>query len=213
MSRHLEINQADYKVSNIRIINMITQEIQGTISVRVDMYDNSSYNFITHVRENMLREILITLDYIHNGIKSMQIKSSDTFIELECSGGKIETNISKERFPELEKRLNLLKYSTDLQSAYITVLNYDELLITEVLDLLSKYGKLMNANTIHLNKVEKLHIAKYRYFSLMISRNKVYIVDFGVDDHVKAKKVIETIRNDFDKRTGLKSRLEEFCIR
>lgn len=213
MSRHIEINQADYKVSNIRIINMITHEVQGTISTKVEMYDGSNYSFVTQLKENMLREILITLDHIHYGIKKMTIKSSDTFIELECAEGMIKTNINKERFPELEKRLGLLKYSTDLQSAYITVLSYDELLITEVLDLLSKYGKLMNANTIHLNKIEKLHIAKYRYFSLMISRNKVYIVDFGVDDHVKAKKVIETIRSDFDKRTGLRSKIEEFCIR
>lgn len=213
MSSHIEIDQKEYKVSNIRLINLIAYGLVGTTNVRINMCDSTNYSFTTNLSENMLREILITLDHTHIGIKFLNIENKDTSIKIHCESGRIILDMDKLKVSAAEKRLALLKDSGDPQQTFVAVIEYDILSISDVFDMLDRYGQLTNANTIILNNGDKIHIAKYRYFSIVIYNNKVYVIDFGVDDHVKAKKVTERIKDDFNNRVDKKGKIEEFCIR
>lgn len=205
-------NKAEYKISDIRLMNILTKGIDGDKTVKIKT-KKKDFNIKVDLSENMLRELLIVLDDTYGTIENIQIGNSDKNKSLEINNKEKEieynTNKVNNKLDELissYKNVNLDKFN-------VNVLSYKKLILDDVLEILKKHGKIIDAGTITLNNNEKVHILKYKSISVALLDNKMYTMNFGIEDRNRENIFLKDIKNDIDNTVNQKSRVKNFSLK
>ena len=205
-------NKAEYKISDIRLMNILTKGIDGDKTVKIKT-KKKDFNVKVDLSENMLRELLIVLDDTYGTIENIQIGNSDKNKSLEINNKEKEieynTNKVNNKLDELissYKNVNLDKFN-------VNVLSYKKLILDDVLEILKKHGKIIDAGTITLNNNEKVHILKYKSISVALLDNKMYTMNFGIEDRNRENIFLKDIKNDIDNTVNQKSRVKNFSLK
>lgn len=205
-------NKAEYKISDIRLMNILTKGIDGDKTVKIKT-KKKDFNVKVDLSENMLRELLIVLDDTYGTIENIQIGNSDKNKSLEINNKEKEieynTNKVNNKLDELissYKNVNLDKFN-------VNVLSYKKLILDDVLEILKKHGKIIDADTITLNNNEKVHILKYKSISVALLDNKMYTMNFGIEDRNRENIFLKDIKNDIDNTVNQKSRVKNFSLK
>lgn len=205
-------NKAEYKISDIRLMNILTKGIDGDKTVKIKT-KKKDFNIKVDLSENMLRELLIVLDDTYGTIENIQIGNSDKNKSLEINNKEKEieynTNKVNNKLDELissYKNVNLDKFN-------VNVLSYKKLILDDVLEILKKHGKIIDAGTITLNNNEKVHILKYKSISVALLDNKMYTMNFGIEDRNRENIFLKNIKNDIDNTVNQKSRVKNFSLK
>ena len=205
-------NKAEYKISDIRLMNILTKGIDGDKTVKIKT-KKKDFKVKVDLSENMLRELLIVLDDTYGTIENIQIGNSDKNKSLEINNKEKEieynTNKVNNKLDELissYKNVNLDKFN-------VNVLSYKKLILDDVLEILKKHGKIIDADTITLNNNEKVHILKYKSISVALLDNKMYTMNFGIEDRNRENIFLKDIKNDIDNTVNQKSRVKNFSLK
>lgn len=184
----LKINSKEYKISVLRLVSLICKDIIGDSLIAINniLCDTVSIN-------NSLREIFITLDD-SIGLKSVALTSEELKIEIEKNDIKVYSD-NAEMLEKIQDRVSNLKSCNGIQNIEVVKLLGKDLELRHLVDTLSKCGKLDDANSIHFSDGSVLHSMRYNIYSIVVYKDRVYIINYGFASEKDKKRVIKMIQD------------------
>lgn len=185
----LNINSKEYKISVLRLVSLICKDIIGDSLIAINniLCDTMSIN-------SSLREIFIALDD-SIGLKSVALTSEELKIEIEKNNIKIYSN-NVEMLEKIQDRVTNLKSCNGIQNIEVVRLTGRNLELKHLVATLSKCGKLDDANSIHFSDGSVLHSMRYNIYSIVVYKDRVYIINYGFASEKDKKRVIKMIQDD-----------------
>lgn len=185
----LKINSKDYKISVLRLVSLICKDIIGDSLIAINniLCDTMSIN-------SSLRELFIALDD-SLGLKSVALTSEELKIEIEKNDIKIYSD-NIEMLEKIQDRVNNLKSCNGIQNIEVVRLLGKDLELRHLVDTLSKCGKLDDANSIHFSDGSVLHSMRYNIYSIVVYKDRIYIINYGFASEKDKKRVIKMIQDD-----------------
>lgn len=185
----LKINSKDYKISVLRLVSLICKDIIGDSLIAINniLCDTMSIN-------SSLRELFIALDD-SIGLKSVALTSEELKIEIEKNNIKIYSN-NVEMLEKIQDRVNNLKSCNGIQNIEVVRLLGKDLELRHLVYTLSKCGKLDDANSIHFSDGSVLHSMRYNIYSIVVYKDRIYIINYGFASEKDKKRVIKMIQDD-----------------
>ena len=200
----LEFNSSDYQVSNIKAFSVLLGDIASNSMVMINEKLLCTLSF-------ELREMLILMQDYFGRITSIDVLDT---IQMEVKSGRIcvytEDN---EIYNNIKEKISLLGECNGLNKTEIVKLRCNGAGIEDIMDLMAEYGKLENANTITFRDGSKAHCIKYSKLSLIVYMGIIYVVDFGFAGEQEQHRIVNLIKRDIHKRTGITCSVEEYSIR
>lgn len=216
MSNRLELVKKEYAVSDIRLINLILNNIGGIAKIELTAVDGYRYTFDVEMNHNITREILIILEGLYRGFKEIGIKNEDgDVLNLKIGNEIVECTANNKIIDKVVEVLELLKGCDNKGMTRVIQLGYDNISITNMLDISKDLGSLLDAETVQIegsSKNSQIHIIKYKEFSLGVYNNIVYLIDFGLYEgsmHNTALKINKHLSDG----NNIEYSLEEYFIR
>lgn len=192
-----------YKISNLRMMSLILGNQDKFIRLHINVGTDN-----INIHSNMFRDFIIVYNDCIEEIK--YINDIGNNIQIDTLGG-IRVYCSDTESKIIDDKLDNLSQCEGLNKIRVCCFEYDKLDIEDIYDGISEFGKLKNADTIHIRNY-KMHIIKYDNFSLVIVSNRVYIIDYNLDSD-EYDRCLNNVKEYLNDRLGKYKKCEKFLVR